>query len=184
VEDSQVIAGDAFMLVNQSGIALPLYNDALATNPNDSVLLKKKAEALLRSGQTGESEIIYQNLLSSDPNDPEVLVRMGDFSLWNGNYTGSIAYYNSALSIKPKNAQILIRDGDANLLLAASQYQEQNAVVLETLDSYRRAMDDYAQAEKLDLRLSAVVSARTLAIDNYQASGDYNSLVAALRSPS
>ena len=109
---------------------------------------------------------------------------MGDFSLWNGNYTGSIAYYNSALSIKPKNAQILIRDGDANLLLAASQYQEQNAVVLETLDSYRRAMDDYAQAEKLDLRLSAVVSARTLAIDNYQASGDYNSLVAALRSPS
>ena len=181
VQDGQATAGDAFMLVNQSGIALTLYDDALAANPGDPVLLKKKAEALIGSGQTGEAEQIYQQLLSQYPNDPAVLVRMGDFSYWNGDYTGAISYYDTALSIQPKNAQILLRDGDACLMLAVTQYQEQHAVFLDSLDSYRKALDEYAQAEKLDPRLSAVVSARTLAADQYEASGDEQSLIATLR---
>ena len=69
------------MLVNQSGMALVLYDDALTANPGDPVLLKKKAEALIHSGQTGKAEQIYQQLFSANPNDPEVLVRMGDFSV-------------------------------------------------------------------------------------------------------
>src|SRR5208337_4002740 len=83
VQDGQATAGDGFMLVNQSGIALTLYDDALAANPSDPVLLKKKAEALIHSGQKGEAEQIYQQLLSQYPNDPAVLVRIGDFSYWN-----------------------------------------------------------------------------------------------------
>jgi tetratricopeptide (TPR) repeat protein len=181
VQDGQATAGDAFMLVNQSGMALTLYNDALATNPGDPVLLKKKAEALIASGQSGEAEQIYQQLLSSYPNDPDVLVRMGDFSSWNGDYTGAIAYYDSALSIQPKNAEILLRDGDACLMLAATQYQQQHAVFLDSLDSYRKALDEYAQAEKLDPRLAVAVSARTLAADQYEAGGNYQNLVAALQ---
>ena len=109
------------MLVNQSGIALTLYDDALAANPGDPVLLKKKAEALIGSGQTGDAEQIYQQLLSQYPNDPAVLVRMGDFSYWNGDYPGAISYYDTALSIQPKNAQILLRDGDAGLMLAGGR---------------------------------------------------------------
>ena len=179
-EVGQATAGDTFMLANQSGIALLLYNDALAANPNDPVLLKKKAEALIRSGQTADAEQIYQQLYSSYPDDPQVLVRMGDFAYWNGDYPGAIAYYDSALAIQPKNADILLRDGDANLVLAASQYQEQHAVFLDSLDAYRTALDEYAQAEKIDPRLAAVVSARTLAADHYEASGDYQNLVAAL----
>jgi tetratricopeptide (TPR) repeat protein len=181
VQDGQATAGDTFMLVNQSGIALALYDDALAANPGDPVLLKKKAEALIHSGQTGEAEQIYQQLFSANPNDPDVIVRMGDFKYMNGDYTGAIAYYDTALSIQPKNAQILLRDGDACLMLAATQYQEQHAVFLDSLDSYRKALDEYAQAEKFDPRLSAVVSARTLAADQYEAGGNYQSFVAALR---
>ena len=184
VQDGQATAGDALMLANQSDMALTLYNDALAANPADPVLLKKKAEALIRSGQTGEAEQIYRQLLASYPNDPDVLVRMGDFSSWNGDYPGAIAYYDSALAVQPKNAQILLRDGDANLVLAATQYQEQHAVVLDSLDTYRTAMDEYAQAEKLDPRLSAVVSARTLAADQYEAGGDEQNLIASLRTSS
>ena len=184
VQDGQATAGDAFMLVNQSGIALTLYNDALAANPGDPVLLKKKAEALIESGQTGDAEQIYQQLLSQCPNDPAVLVRMGDFSYWNGDYPGAISYYDTALSIQPENAQIMLRDGDACLMLAVTQYQEQHAVFLDSLDSYRKAMDEYAQAEKLDPRLSAVVSARTLAADQYEAGGDEQSLLATLKASS
>ncbi|MGA2699226.1 MAG: tetratricopeptide repeat protein, partial [Methanoregula sp.] len=184
VQGGQATAGDGFMLVNQSGIALALYNDALATNPGDPVLLKKKAEALIHSGQKGNAEQIYQQLFSSTPNDPAVLVRMGDFSYWNGDYPGAIAYYDTALSIQPKNALILLRDGDACLMLAATQYQEQHAVFLDSLDSYRKALDEYAQAEKFDPRLSAVVSARTLAADQYEAGGDEQNLIAALRTSS
>jgi len=181
VQDGQATAGDAFMLVNQSGIALTLYNDALAANPGDPVLLKKKAEALIGSGQRGEAGQIYRQLFTLYPNDPQILVRMGDFSYWNGDYPGAIAYYDSALAVQPKNAQILLRDGDANLVLAATQYQQQHAVFLDSLDSYRTALDEYAQAEKLDPRLAAVVSARTLAADQYEAGGNYQGLVAALQ---
>jgi tetratricopeptide (TPR) repeat protein len=181
VQDGQATAGDAFMLVNQSGIALTLYDNALAANPGDPVLLKKKAEALIGSGQTGEAEQIYQQLFSQYPNDTAVLVRMGDFSYGNGDYSGAISYYDTALAIQPENAQIMMRDGDANLMLAATQYQEQHAVFLESLDSYRKALDEYAQAEKIDPRLSPVVSARTLAADQYVSGGDEQSLAAALR---
>ncbi|MGB8218865.1 MAG: tetratricopeptide repeat protein [Methanoregula sp.] len=181
VQDGQATAGDAFMLVNQSGIALILYDDALTANPGDPVLLKKKAEALIHTGQTGEAGQIYQQLFSSNPNDPEILVRMGDFSYWNEDYPGAISYYDTALSIQPKNAQIMLRDGDACLMLAATQYQEQHVIFLDSLDSYRKALDEYAQAEKLDPRLSAAVSARTLAADQYEAGGDEQNLIAALR---
>ena len=180
VRDGQATAGDAFMMVNQSGIALTLYNDALAANPGDPVLLKKKAEALIWSGQTADAQQIYRQLLSLYPDDPQVLVRMGDFDYRNGDYTGAIAYYDSALAVQPKNAQVLLRDGDACLMLAATQYQQQHAVFLDSLDSYRKALDEYAQAEKLDPRLAVVVSARTLAADQYEADGDYQGLVAAL----
>jgi tetratricopeptide (TPR) repeat protein len=181
VQDGQATAGDAFMLVNQSGIALTFYDDALATNPGDPVLLKKKAEALIGSGQTGEAEQIYQQLLSRYPSDPAVLVRMGDFSFWNGDYSGATSYYDSALVVQPQNTQIMMRDGDANLMLAATQYQEQHAVFLDSLDSYRKALDEYAQAEKIDPRLAPVVSARTLVADQYESDGDLQSLAAALR---
>lgn len=184
VQAGEATAGDAFMLVNQFGIALTLYDNALAASPGDPVLLKKKAEALIHSGQTGEAGQIYQQLFSAYPNDPHVLVRMGDFQYMNGDYPGAIAYYDTALSIQPKNAQIMMRDGDACLLLAATQYQEQHAVFLDSLDSYRKALDEYAQAEKIDPRLSVAVSTRTLVANQYEAGGNYQSLIAALkRSP-
>jgi len=180
VQGSEATAGDGFMLVNQSGIALSLYNDALASDPGNTVLLKKKAEALLRSGKTGESEQIYRQLLIQIPNAPDVQVRMGDFAFRNGDYPGAVGYYDAALLLQPKNAQILLREGDAYLSLAVTQYHEQHAVFLDSLDSYRKAMTVYAQAEKLDPRLSAVVSARTLAADQFQASGDEEGMLASL----
>ena len=106
---------------------------------------------------------------------------MGDFQYMNGNYPGAIAYYDAALSIQPKNAQILLRDGDACLLLAATQAQEQHAAFLDSQDSYRKALDEYAQAQKLDPRLSVAVSTRMLAANQYEAGGNYQSLIAALK---
>lgn len=181
LQAGEATAGDAFMQVNQSGIALTLYDNALAANPGDPGLLKKKAEALIHSGQTGVAEQIYQQLFSAYPNDPAVLVRMGDFQYMNGDYPGAIAYYDTALSIQPKNAQILLRDGDACLLLAATQAREQHAVFLDSQDSYRKALDEYAQAQKLDPRLSVAVSTRTLAANQYEAGGNYQSFIAALK---
>jgi len=181
VQAGEATAGDTFMQVNQSGIALTLYDNVLAANPGDPVLLKKKAEALIHSGQTGEAGQIYQQLFSVYPTDPDVLVRMGDFQYMNGDYAGAIAYYDTALSIQPKNAQILLRDGDACLLLAATQAREQHAAFLDSQDSYRKALDEYAQAQKLDPRLSVAVSTRMLAANQYEAGGNYQSFIAALK---
>jgi len=71
--------------------------------------------------------------------------------------------------------------GDACLMLAATQSQEQHAAFLDSQDSYRKALDEYAQAQKLDPRLSVAVSTRTLAANQYEAGGNYQSLTAALK---
>lgn len=181
LKGGETAAGDGFMLVNQSGTALIFYDEALAANTDDPVLLKKKGEALIRSGQTQKAEQVYRQLLSRNATDPDVLVRIGDFSSLKGDYAGAVSYYDTALAIQPESAKTWLREGDAYLAMAVTQYREQHAVFLDSLDTYRKAMADYAQAEKLDPRLSAVVSARTLAADQFQAGGDYQNLLTSFK---
>ena len=179
--DGEAAAGDAFMLANQSGIALSLYDSALAMDADNPSFLKKKGEALIRSGKTDEAGQIYRQLYARNANDTAVVIRMGDFRYWQGDYAGAIAYYDTALALQPDNAKTWLRQGDAYLLLAVGEYHEQHAVFLDSLDTYRKAMDDYAKAQKFDPRLSAVVSARTLAADQFQANGNEQGMIASLR---
>ena len=190
LRDGGTAAGDTFMLVNQSGMALSFYDRALAESPDDPALLQKKAEALLRTGKMDEAEQIYRGLLVTEPDNPTVLVRIGDFSTHRGDYEAAISSYAAALAVEPDNAKTWLREGDAYLALAVTEYAARQAGsssplpagFLDSLDSYRSAMADYAKAQKLDPRLSVVVSTRTLAANQFEASGKYQDLLASLKS--
>ena len=190
LRNGETAAGDTFMLANQSGIALSFYDNALAANPDDPALLQKKAEALLRTGKIDEAEQIYQGLRVTEPDNPAVLVRIGDFCVHRGDYTAAISSYAAALAVEPDNAKTWLREGDAYLALAVTEYSARQAGsssplpagFLDSLESYRSAMADYAKAQKLDPRLSVVVSTRTLAASQFEAGGKYQDLLASLKS--
>jgi len=190
LRDGESAVGDTFMFVNPSEIALSFYDSALATTPDNPAILQKKAEALLRIGKNDEAEQIYRGLRVTEPDNPTVLVRIGDFDTHRGDYEAAISSYAAALAVEPDNAKTWLREGDAYLALAVTEYAARQAGsssplpagFLDSLDSYRSAMADYAKAQKLDPRLSVVVSTRTLAADQFEAGGKYQDLLASLKS--
>jgi tetratricopeptide (TPR) repeat protein len=186
LRDGQVAAGDTFMILNQSGIALTFYDDALATSASDSGILKKKGEALITAGRTREAGQIYRQLLSQNANDTAVLVRTGDLLYLEGDYTGALSYYDTALTFRPDDAKIWMREGDAYLVLAmieeqarydaAKERSKQSGTPfavepIESTESYTKAVDRYGQAMKLDPRLTITVQSRLIGATESEVNG-------------
>ena len=82
IKTSYVIIGDTLVLLNQSEIAEPFYDNALQMNSDDPMILKKKGEALLKSGRITEANLVYNRVLAQNGNDTVALVRFGDCLLY------------------------------------------------------------------------------------------------------
>lgn len=115
--ESELIAGDAFMVINQPGAALFLYGKSLDLEFDKKTLLKiAKAETDL--GRKEEANQIYTTLLRKNENETEAEIGKGDLSFNSGNYSAAIPHYDQALSIDPKNAGTWIKRGDSFLALS------------------------------------------------------------------
>ena len=195
VRQGEIATGDTFFSMNQSDLSLMFYNDALATNSSDSLLLEKKGKALIRSGRDREAEQVYGQVLTTDSNDTMALEYMGDSLAGQGNLTGGIAYYDRALAFSPDNAGLWMREGDVYLLMSVNEDQELHAAArnlskqpgtpgyqmgssqeIRGMTSYRKSVESYQKAIELDPRLSVIVSTRLLAATESQVS-DYQDLL-------
>lgn len=195
VRGAEMTTGDAFMIANQSEIALGCYEQALRLCPDDNEILKKKADALVRSGKTLEAGTIYAQVLAGNANDTAALVRAGDLLYRGGNYTDAISYYHTAITIQPDNARTWIKEGDAYLMLSIQEEQRlhevaknlgktsgtSSAVSIGSMDSYKTAVADYQKAMALDPKLTMEISAKLMGITQYQVN-DYASLLNDLQS--
>lgn len=188
VRDAQVTLGDTCALMNQSELALMMYDTALTANATDTVILKKKGEALIKCGRAQEAEDVYQQVLSQNGSDATALTRAGDSLAQLGNLTGAIHYYDTALAITPRDSKILLRKGDAYLVMSmqetqrlqavakelskqpGSGYQTSSASQIETMQSYQNAMASYQKAMEIDPKLSLIVSTRVLGATQNQVS--------------
>jgi tetratricopeptide (TPR) repeat protein len=181
IKTSYVTLGDTFFLLNQSEIAVPFYDNALETNPDDPVILKKKGEALLKSGRITEANLLYNRVLTQNGNDTVALVRQGDVLMEKGDFIGALGYYDTAIKINPENAVVWLKQGDALLLMSVEETQKIHAIAknlskqpgssdykpashdqLVTMESYKKAVASYQKAIELDPRLSVIVSTRVL----------------------
>jgi tetratricopeptide (TPR) repeat protein len=199
IRDSQAVAGDTLVLMNQSELAITLYDGALAENASDSVLLKKKGEALTKCGRVNEAEQVYRQVLSRNVNDTTAMVKMGDTLCRQGDLTGALSYYNAALAVKPDDAMTWLRKGDTLMAMSTEEtqklqsvakslskqpgspgYQPVSADQLQSMDSYKKAAESYQKAMEIDPKLSVVVSARLMAATQNQVS-NYQSLMGAVQ---
>jgi protein O-GlcNAc transferase len=181
IKTSYITLGDTFVILNQSEIAVPFYDNALQMNPEDPVILKKKGEALLKSGRITEANLLYNRVLAQDGNDTVALVRFGDVLMQQGDFKEALGYYDTALKINPENGVVWLRQGDALLLMSVEENQKLHAIAknlskqpgstnyqpasndqLVTMESYKKAVASYQKAIELDPRLSMIVSARVL----------------------
>jgi tetratricopeptide (TPR) repeat protein len=181
IKTSYVTLGDTFFLLNQSDIAVPFYDNALQMNSDDPMILKKKGEALLKSGRINDAYLVYNRVLTQNGNDTVALVRFGDILMQQGDLKGALGYYETALKINPENAVVWLKQGDAQLLMAIEEYQKLHAIAkdtskqpgstnyqpasneqLVTMQSYKNAVASYQKASDMDPRLSIIVSTRVL----------------------
>jgi tetratricopeptide (TPR) repeat protein len=181
IKTSYVTIGDTLVLLNQSEIAEPYYDNALQMNPDDPMILKKKGEALLKSGRITEANLVYNRVLAQNGNDTVALVRFGDVLMQQGDFKGALGYYDTALKINPENAVVWLKQGDALLLMSVEENQKLHAIAknlskqpgstnyqpasndqLVNMESYKKAVASYQKAIELDPRLSMIVSARVL----------------------
>ena len=181
IKISYVTLVDTFVLLNQSEIAVPFYDNALQMDPEDPVILKKKGESLLKSGRITEANLLYNRVLDKDGNDTVALVRLGDVLMEKGDFMGALGYYDTALKINPENAVVWLKQGDALLLMSVEENQKIHAIAknlskqpgspdykpasndqLVTMESYKKAVASYQKAIELDPRLSVIVSTRVL----------------------
>ncbi|WP_321506368.1 tetratricopeptide repeat protein [uncultured Methanoregula sp.] len=195
IRDSQATAGDALVLMNQSELAIMWYDNALAVNTSDPVLLKKKGEALIKCGRAEEAGQIYQQVLSDNRNDTVALVRAGDALNKQGNYAGALEYYDAALAVNPNDAKTWLRKGDTHMMISEGEqqrlhdvakgfskqpgsagYQEISADQLPSMESQQKAVESYKKAMEIDPKLSVIVSARILEATQSQVS-NYQSLL-------
>lgn len=192
LRDGQVATGDTLVMMNQSDLALTFYNNVLAGNASDAVVLKKKGEALIKCGRVSEASQMYQRVLSTNCNDTQAMTRMGDTRVGQGDLAGGLTYYNSVLAQEPTNTKVLMKKGDVYLLMSMQEtqqlhstaknlgkqpgspgYQEADASQLQSTSSYQKAMEAYQKAMEIDPKLSIAVSTKTLAatqaqVANYQ----------------
>jgi tetratricopeptide (TPR) repeat protein len=181
IKTSYVTVGDTFVLLNQSEIALPFYDNALQMNSDDPVILKKKGEALLKSGRITDANLVYTRLLAQNGNDTVALVRFGDVLMQQGDFKGAVGYYDTALRINPENAVVWLKQGDAQLIMSIDENQKLHAIAknlskqpgstnyqpasndqLVTMESYKNAVASYQKAIELDPKLSIIISTRIL----------------------
>ncbi len=181
VRDTVVVAGDTLVMVNQSELAVGMYENALGMNRSDPVILKKKGAALFRCGRIKEAEGVYQQVLRQDPDDPAALVKAGDTQARQGNLTGALEYYDAALVQNPRDSTVLMKKGDACLAMSIDETRQLQAAArnltgragamgettpssqsIEQMHSYRDAMASYQKAMEIDPKLSIIVSTRVL----------------------
>jgi tetratricopeptide (TPR) repeat protein len=188
VRDAQVTLGDTCALMNQSELALTMYEGALSANATDPVLLKKKGAMLIKCGRANEAETIYQQVLSQNANDTVALIKTGDSMVKQGKLTEAITYYDAALAISPRDASTLMKKGDAYLVMSVAETQNlkvgsitdsgtsagtqapSSAQQMETMQSYQNAMTAYQKAMEIDPKLSLMISTRVMGATQTQVS--------------
>jgi len=190
VRDAQVALGDTCALMNQSEMALSMYDNALSANATDPVILKKKGEMLIKTGRVSEAETVYQQVLSQNKNDTTALMRTGDSLVRQGNLKEALSWYDAALAVNPVDSKIWMRKGDTYLIMSVEEneklqaaakalsaqpgtpgYQPVSATQYESMQSYKEAMASYQKAMEIDPRLSVIISTRVLSATQNQVAG-------------
>lgn len=133
--------------------AIKVVDDALKSDPNNTNLLRAKADVLYQLGEKETYKDIMKKVVSLDPNNPELLFNLGVSSAELGEVDEAIDYYNQTLAVDKNhyaanlNTAVLILSKDEEFVT------EMNSLGMSTADNKRY---QELQEERKELMLEAV----------------------------
>jgi tetratricopeptide (TPR) repeat protein len=181
---SLLLAGDSVADTKYPAYALPLYDTALALQPDDTQILVKKVVVLQESGRVDEAQACLNKAMIANMDDTVPIIASGDLMFGNAQYQSAIGYYEKALGLNRNDADVWIRKGDAYLAVSVAEMQgmreqyksltsrnagshpSSDSSTMDTFrstDSYREAIKSYNEAIRIDPMTSVEISGRVLA---------------------
>lgn len=160
--------GNGFVALGRYSQAISCYDQALALEPNDPILMSSKARALGRTGRPEEEIAMYRNALSISPNDGLIWSNLGKALRDHGMFEEAFQAFSESLKYRPdypntltNKAQALLDKGE---LEDAEQCAGRAIQLFPDLDSawinrglarlyqgkFLDALADFGQALRLD----------------------------------
>lgn|SRR5690554_790687 len=102
--------------------AIGVVDDALKTDPENTVLLRAKADVTYQLGNKEEYKKLMKQIVSLDPNNPELLFNLGVSSAELGEQEEALSYYKQTIKADPThyaanlNAAVLILSFDEDIV--------------------------------------------------------------------
>jgi len=185
-------AGDTLATSTHPEYALPVYDTAIALQPNNTAILMKKISVLGNTGSVEEARVYLDRMVVMYPNETSPVIYQGDLFLAEKNYPDAIACYETAISHDPKNAKIWVKKGDAYLSQATEEMAKirdmyrnltakkpgsvpgtVSADAFRSTGPYQEAVKAYNTAIELDPMTSIAITGRILSstqhlLDTYE----------------
>ena len=105
---SETLEGNALVRAGRPDEAVPLFEAALARNPDNVEALNSLANQHARRGEPSKALPLYRRALVQRPNDPAILMNLGNAISFAGDDTAAIAAYGAAVAIRPADPTLLV----------------------------------------------------------------------------
>lgn len=102
--------------------AIGVVNDALKSDPENTHLLRAKADVTYQLGNKEEYKTLMKKIVSLDPDNPELLFNLGVSSAELGELDEALSYYEETIKVDPAhyaanlNAAVLILSHDEDIV--------------------------------------------------------------------
>jgi tetratricopeptide (TPR) repeat protein len=148
-------AGDKFVDKREYARAIPAYERAVASRPDDADLWRRLGSAALRARRFDVAARAYREAATRAPGDPKLQVNLGVALHQHGDLAGAIAAYEAAVHLDPAYARAhrnlgvtLEKQGDFRA--AEAQYRLAVRHDPRMADAYRYLGDLLERQDRLD----------------------------------
>jgi len=146
---AETLQGNALVRAGRPDEAVPLFEAALARNPDNVEALNSLANQHARRGEPGKAVPLYRRALAGRPGDAAILMNLGNALALAGDATAAIEAYGQSLAIQPDNPALLV-----NLAVALARLGRFDEAVVH-LETARRGDPSNAQVRGLLERIQA-----------------------------
>ena len=135
----QILQYTAFIYIEKEEFdkAIQIVDDALKADPNNTTLLRAKADVIYQLGDNAGYKKLMQEIVSSDPNNPVLLFNIAVSSAELGEVDEALEFYDQVIDLDPNhyaanlNAAVLILSTDEEIV------NEMNSLGMSAADNKR-----------------------------------------------
>src|SRR5699024_8513769 len=151
----QILQYTAFVYIEKEELdkAIEIVDDALKSDPNNTTLMRAKADVMYQLGDKAGYKKLMQEIISLDPNNPLLLFNIAVSSAEIGETEEALEYYDQVIAIDENNyaaylnAAVLMLSNDEKIV------EEMNSLGMSAADNKRY---DELQKERVKLMVSAI----------------------------